>query len=103
MGGIGDDTLHLFALARGEAEADTTAVRTAWQMFVSPTAWSWRPLKSVWRRDAPPLRHALRAALAVGTAYAIALALPFLISPQAQRSRQAAALRSTWSSAWPIR
>ncbi|MDZ5460811.1 FUSC family protein, partial [Azohydromonas lata] len=45
--------------------------------FVSPTAWSWRPLLALWRRDAPPLRHAVRAALALGSAYALAQALPW--------------------------
>jgi uncharacterized membrane protein YccC len=31
----------------------------------------------MWRWDAPPLRHAIRAALAIGTAYGIGLALPW--------------------------
>ena len=74
---INDETLRLVALARGEAEPDLAVVRTAWQMFVSPTAWSWQPLAAVWRWDAPPLRHAIRAALAIGSAYALAFALPW--------------------------
>src|SRR5439155_26549410 len=41
------------------------------------TTWSWRPFAALWHWDAPPLRHAIRAALAIGTAYAIALALPW--------------------------
>ena len=77
VGHIHDETLRLVALARGDAEADLAAVRTAWQMFVSPTAWSWQPLAAVWRWDAPPLRHALRAALAIATAYALSAALPW--------------------------
>jgi uncharacterized membrane protein YccC len=68
---------HAVALARGEREPDLPAVRAAWQLFVSPTAWSWRPFMAVWRWDAPPLRHAIRAALAVGSAYALAQALPW--------------------------
>ncbi|MDO8251881.1 MAG: FUSC family membrane protein, partial [Rhodoferax sp.] len=77
VGHINDETLRLIALARGEAEPDVALVRTTWQMFVSPTTWSWRPFAAMWRWDAPPLRHAIRAALAIGTAYAISLALPW--------------------------
>jgi uncharacterized membrane protein YccC len=77
VGHINDETLRLFALARGEAEPDVALVRTSWQMFVSPTTWSWRPFVAMWRWDAPPLRHAIRAALAIGTAYAMSLALPW--------------------------
>jgi uncharacterized membrane protein YccC len=77
VGHIDEEVLRLLALARGEAEPDLDLVRATWQMFVSPTAWSWRPFAGLWRWDAPPLRHAIRAALAIGTAYAIALALPW--------------------------
>ena len=77
IGNINDETLRLLALARGEAEPDLDVVRAAWQMFVSPTAWSWRPFTALWHWDAPPLRHAIRAALAIGTAYALSLALPW--------------------------
>ncbi len=77
IGLMNDDTLRLMALARGELAPDVSLVRTNWQLFVSPTAWSWQPLLSMWRWDAPPLRHALRAALAIGTAYAIGLVLPW--------------------------
>jgi uncharacterized membrane protein YccC len=74
---VADEVAHAVALARGEREPDLTAVRVAWQLFVSPTAWSWRPFVALWRWDAPPLRHALRATLAVGSAYALAQALPW--------------------------
>ena len=77
IGRLNDETLRLVALARGQAQADIALVRTYWQMFVSPASWSWQPLFAVWRWDAPPLRHAIRAALAIGTAYAIGLALPW--------------------------
>ena len=77
IGNINDEVLQLNAMARGEATPDLTVVRTAWQLFVSPTSWSWKPFTVLWRWDAPPLRHAIRAALAVGTAYGIALALPW--------------------------
>ena len=77
VGHINDETLRLVALARGDTDADLATVRTAWQMFVSSTTWSWQPLASLWRWDAPPLRHALRAALAITTGYVLALALPW--------------------------
>jgi len=77
VGHINDETLRLIALARGEAEPDLAVVRAAWQMFVSPITWSWRPFAGLWHWHAPPLRHAIRAALAIATGYAISLALPW--------------------------
>ena len=77
VGHLNDDTLRLCALARGEAEPDLDVVRASWQMFISPTGWSWRPLLALSHWKAPPLRHATRAALAMGVAYAIAVALPW--------------------------
>ncbi|MDB5877020.1 MAG: protein of unknown function YccS/YhfK [Variovorax sp.] len=77
IGHINDEVMRLSALARGEIAPDLAVVRANWQMFVSPTEWSWRPFLGVWRWDAPPLRHAIRAALAIGTAYAITLVLPW--------------------------
>lgn len=77
IGHINDEVMRLSALARGEVAPDLAVVRANWQMFVSPTEWSWRPFLGVWRWDAPPLRHAIRAALAIGTAYAITLVLPW--------------------------
>ena len=77
MGYLNDDTLHLIALARGEEEPDVGLVRTNWQLFVSPTVWSWQPFYALWRWQAAPLRHAIRASLAIGTAYLIALATPW--------------------------
>ncbi len=77
VGHIDDETLNLLALARGELAADLSVVRTAWQMFVSPTTWSWQPLAAAWQWNAPPLRHAIRAALAIGSAYALSFALPW--------------------------
>lgn len=77
IGHANDTALRLVALARGEAEPDLAVVRAAWQMFVSPTTWSWLPFAGLWHWDAPPLRHAIRAVLAISTGYAIALALPW--------------------------
>jgi uncharacterized membrane protein YccC len=77
IGYINDDSIRMIQLARGEQEPDINLVRANWQLFVSPTVWSWQPLQSMWRWNAPSLRHAIRAALAIGTAYALSLALPW--------------------------
>ena len=77
MGHINDEALRLIALARGDVVPDLAVVRAYWQMFVSPTTWSWQPLGSLWHWQAPPLRHAVRAALAMGVGYAISLQLPW--------------------------
>ncbi len=74
---LSDELVALIALGRGDAEPDLAAVRLAWQLFVSPSAWSLWPLRSLWQLEAPPLRHALRAALAVGCGYALTFALPW--------------------------
>ena len=77
IGHINDEVLRLVGLARGEIEPDLAVVRANWQMFVSPTDWSLLPFLTLWRWDAPPLRHAIRAALAVAVGYAIAVMLPW--------------------------
>lgn len=77
VGHINDEALRLNALARGDAPPDLAVVRASWQMFVSPTAWSWAPLATLWRWDAPPLRHAVRAALAMAVGFAVAKSLPW--------------------------
>ena len=77
IGRIRQETDRLAAMARGDDAPDLTLVRSAWQMFVSPTAWSWRPFATLLRRDTPTLRHAVRAALAIGVAYPLTLALPW--------------------------
>ncbi len=77
IGHLDNETSRLIALGRDEIQTDVGLIRTHWEMFVSPTAWSWQPFVAMWRWDAPPLRHAIRAALAIGMAYAIGLALPW--------------------------
>lgn len=74
---ISAEVVNLNGLARGEVEPELAVVRASWQMFISPTGWSWQPVKGLWHWDAPPLRHAIRAALAIGTAYAISLEVPW--------------------------
>lgn len=77
IGHINDEVLRLVAMARGDVQPDLAVVRANWKVFVSPTDWSWTPLFSLWRWDAPPLRHAIRASLAIGAGYGIALMLPW--------------------------
>jgi uncharacterized membrane protein YccC len=76
-GYVHDEVVRLVELARGERAPDADVVRTAWQLFVSPTRWTWRPFLTLWRWDAPPLRHALRAALAIGAGTAVGFVLPW--------------------------
>lgn len=77
IGHINDEVLRLSAMARGEAEPNLAVVRANWQMFVSPTDWSLRPFLTLWSWDQPPLRHAIRAALAIAAGYAIAVSMPW--------------------------
>ena len=77
IGYLDDEAQRLIALARGDSEPDVAIVQTAWRMFVSPTRWSIRPFLSLWRWDAPPLRHAIRAALAIATGYLVTVILPW--------------------------
>ncbi|HPZ57511.1 FUSC family membrane protein [Ottowia sp.] len=72
-----DAVRQLAALARGEAAPDLAVVRASWRLFVSPTDWSLQPFFTVWHWRQPALRHAVRAALAVGTGYGIATLLPW--------------------------
>lgn len=69
---------QLAALARGELAPDLSAVRAGWRLFVSPAYWSVQPLLTVWHWRQPALRHAIRAALAVGAGYLLALLLPWV-------------------------
>ena len=77
VGHIHEEGRRLTALARGDALPSFDALQQAWQLFVSPADWSWAPLMAVMRWQAPTLRHALRAALAIGAGYALAVALPW--------------------------
>ena len=77
IGRINDEVLRLVALARNEVEPDLTVVRANWQMFVSPTTWSWTPFTGLWRWKAPALRHALRAAGAIAVGFTVAQLLPW--------------------------
>jgi len=77
VGHINDEAVRLAALARGEMAPELTAVRSQWQLFVSPVHWSWQPLRTLATGHAPVLRHALRTSLAIGTGYGVSLLLPW--------------------------
>lgn len=81
MGHINDEVQRLVALARGDTAPDLALVRASWQLFVSPAAWSIGPFLALWRWDAPPLRHAIRAALAIAAGYIVSLVLPWKSHP----------------------
>lgn len=77
VGNLNDDAVRAGAVASQTAVPDLNLIRQNWQMFVSATAWSWRPFVLALHWHAPPLRHALRAALAIGFAYVLGLLLPW--------------------------
>ncbi len=77
IGHIHDSARKLADLARGDAQPELAAVRTQWQLFVSPTRWAWAPLLGQLGWRAPTLRYALRATLAVGVGYLVTLHMPW--------------------------
>lgn len=77
VGNLNDEALRISNLARNIAQPDVALIRINWQMFVSTTVWSWRPFLAVWRWDAPPMRHAMRAALAIAFAYVVGWIIPW--------------------------
>ena len=77
IGHINDEAVKMAALARGDLAPQLSLVRNQWQLFVSATTWSWKPLLGQLSWRAPTLRYALRATLAVATGYGVALHLPW--------------------------
>ncbi len=74
---IGDEIQRMAGLQRGDITPDISIVREQWQVFISPTTWSWKPLGAQNGWSAPTLRHALRVAGAIGTGYLVAHHLPW--------------------------
>ena len=70
------DVARVHALLQGEVEA-LPLNHAQLQGFVAPEGWPLRALRSHWRRDSLVLRHAVRMSLALGSAYYLALALPW--------------------------
>ena len=77
IGHINDEAVKIAALARGDVAPELSLVRNQWQLFVSTTKWSVKPLLGQLGWRAPTLRYALRATLAVATGYVVALQLPW--------------------------
>ncbi len=77
IGHMHDEALRMVALARGDAQPELADVRTQWQLFVSATTWSWKPLLGQLNWRAPTLRYAMRATLAVGAGYVVSMHLPW--------------------------
>ena len=77
IGHINDEAVKMAALARGDAAPELSLVRNQWQLFVSATQWSWKPLLGQLGWRAPTLRYALRATLAVAVGYGVSLHLPW--------------------------
>ncbi|MDE2092710.1 MAG: FUSC family protein [Burkholderiales bacterium] len=77
---IGADVVHIHALLRGGREC-VPLTREQLQRFVAAEGWPLKALGAHWSGQSPVLRHAVRAALALGTAYYLALALPWASHP----------------------
>ena len=77
IGHINDEAVKMAALARGDVAPELSLVRNQWQLFVSATQWSWKPLLGQLGWRAPTLRYALRATLAVAVGYGVSLHLPW--------------------------
>ncbi|MBE2243057.1 MAG: FUSC family protein [Burkholderiaceae bacterium] len=69
------------ALQRGEGAASPLS-RSELQKFVAPEGWPLAALRTHWSGSSPVLRHAVRAGLALCSAYYIAQVLPWASHPQ---------------------
>jgi uncharacterized membrane protein YccC len=70
------DLARIDRLLHGEVEA-LPLTQAQLRRFVTPDGWAARALRPHWRIDSLVLRHAVRMALALATAYYLALALPW--------------------------
>lgn len=80
LGHMLDDVTAVLALA-AQPDAPGELSQQDLQLFVSPEGWPLAALKPHLRLDSPVLRHAVRGGLALGTAYALAQALPWAAHP----------------------
>ena len=74
------DVRRIHALQRGEC-ASSPLSRSELQSFVAPEGWPLAALRAQWSWRSPVLRHAVRAGLALGSAYYIAQTLPWASHP----------------------
>jgi uncharacterized membrane protein YccC len=77
---MSEDMRLLQAWLRGEV-AGTAMAPDELRLFVSPEGWPLAALRANMHMDSPVLRHALRVGLALGSAYFIALHLPWASHP----------------------
>ena len=77
---LGSDVVRVQALLLGAHELGPLT-REQLQRFVAPEGWPLSALRAQASTDSPVLRHAVRASLALGSAYFIALALPWASHP----------------------
>ncbi len=77
---LADDAARMQALLQG-AEAALPVPREELLRFVAPEAWPLKALGAQLTLRSPVLRHALRAALALGSAYALGRMLPWAAHP----------------------
>ncbi|HEY4957918.1 MAG TPA: FUSC family membrane protein [Caldimonas sp.] len=76
LGQLNADLVRIRRLLHGQGEPLPLS-HAQLQHFVSPDGWPLRALRPHWRADSLVLRHAVRMALALGTAYYLALSLPW--------------------------
>ncbi len=74
------DVRRIHGLLRGEG-ATSPLSRSELQYFVAPEGWPLAALRAQWNWRSPVLRHAVRAGLALGSAFYIALILPWASHP----------------------
>lgn len=76
-----EDVAAALAMACGEGTPPALS-REGLRMFVTPESWPLKALRPHLTLASPVLRHAVRASLAMGAAYGIALLLPWASHPQ---------------------
>ncbi|GAA4406144.1 FUSC family membrane protein [Quisquiliibacterium transsilvanicum] len=81
LGHLHEDVVAIDALQRG-AEARLPVAREALRAFVAPEGWPIATLREHLAPRSPVMRHAIRTGLALGSAYLLALALPWAAHPQ---------------------
>jgi uncharacterized membrane protein YccC len=77
---ISSDVTRIHALLHGDEE-EVLLTREQLQRFVAPEGWPLKALRAQMSTQSPVFRHAVRSALALGSAYFLALALPWASHP----------------------
>jgi uncharacterized membrane protein YccC len=77
---LADDVVRIHRLLQGDQEA-LPLTRAQLHLFIAAEGWPLRALRPQLRRDSLVLRHAVRTGLALGSAYFLALTLPWASHP----------------------